>query len=137
MKHALVWPVAAALAAGCAATGTEGDRAAAYSETDCLWTSAITDWQPLDDRNLIVYAPAGRPYHVELSRSCFDLEFADVIAFYDRSPDERICGYGMDRVIVNRTIQESCGIASVDELTEEQAEELLRQRERQGAAATR
>lgn len=138
--HGLAWPLAAALAAGCAVTGTEGDaddRAVARSETDCLYTSAITDWRPLDDRNLIVYAPANRPFHIELSRSCFDLEFADVIAFYDRSPDERICGFGMDRVIVNRAVPEACGIAAVDELTEDQAEEMLRQYEQRGSAVAR
>jgi hypothetical protein len=118
---------AAAGAAGCAATGpsaaTAGDRAALESETDCLWTRTITDWNALDERNLIVYS-GRQPFHVELSQQCFDLDFATVIAFYDRSGDERICGFGMDRVIVDRTIPESCGIAAVDELTEEQAEAL-------------
>ncbi|HEX7236559.1 MAG TPA: DUF6491 family protein [Gammaproteobacteria bacterium] len=114
--------------AGCAATPTTnvaGDRAAAVSETDCLRTSLITDWDPVDERNLIVYE-SRRPYHVELAQTCLGLDFATVIAFYDRSADERICGFGMDRVIVDRTTHETCGIAAVDELTEEQAEDLKR-----------
>lgn len=117
--------LAALLASGCAATGTTdaGDRAAAETDTDCIRSALITDWEPLDDRSLIVYE-GRRPYHVELAQSCFGLDFATVVGFYDRRADERICGYGFDRVIVDRTIPESCSIAGVDELTEEQAEEL-------------
>jgi hypothetical protein len=118
----------AATVAACTATSPRtaaDDRSARETETDCLWTRTITDWNALDDRNLIVYS-GRRPYHVELIQQCLDLDFATVIAFYDRSGDERICGYGMDRVIVDRTIPESCGIAAVDELTDEQAEELER-----------
>src|SRR5688572_15814506 len=125
-----MWRTILALATGasvtaCAATTptAAGDRSARETETDCLWTRTITDWDALDDRNLIVYS-GRRPYHVELVEQCFDLDFATVIAFYDRSGDERICGFGMDRVVVDRTIPESCGIAAVDELTDEQAEEL-------------
>jgi hypothetical protein len=123
--------------AGCAAAATTddaGDRAAAARETDCLRTSLITDWDALDDRNLIIYE-GRRPYRVELSQTCFGLDFATVIAFYDRSADERICGFGMDRVIVDRTLHESCGIAAVDELTAEQAEELQGRAERERSLA--
>jgi hypothetical protein len=116
----------AALAAGCVTTAARtdpGDRVAAESETDCIRTSLITNWEPIDDRNLIVYA-GSRPFHVELVPSCIGLNFATVIAFYDRRTDERICGFGMDRIIVDRTIPQSCGITAVDALTDEQAEQL-------------
>ena len=118
------------LAAGCAAAPptSAGDRAAAESDTDCIRSALITDWEPIDDRNLIVYE-GRRPYHVELAQTCFGLDFATMVAFYDRRADERICGYGFDRVIVDRTIPEACSIAGVDELTEEQAEELMRRGE--------
>lgn len=121
---------AALLAAACAATGVTdaGDRAAAANDTDCIRSSLITDWDPIDNRNLIVYE-GRRPFHVELAQTCFGLDFATMVAFYDRRADERICGYGFDRVIVDRTIPEACSIAGVDELTEEQAEELKRRAE--------
>lgn len=130
MKLRIVLPlVAAALAAACTAAGpVAGDRATAESDTDCIRTASITDFYRLDDRNLIVYA-GRRPYHVELAQTCFGLDFATIIAFYDRRADERICGYGFDRVIVDRTIPEACAIAGVDELTDEQAEELRRRAE--------
>jgi hypothetical protein len=124
--------------AGCGATATTagdaGDRAAAVRDTDCMRTALITDWDALDDRTLVVYE-SRRPYRVELSQACFGLDFASVIAFYDRSADERICGYGMDRVIVDRTLNESCGIAGVDELTDEQAEELKGRAEQERSLA--
>lgn len=118
--------IAAALAAGCAGAPatTAGDRAAAPEETDCLRTSLIRDWDVLDERNLIVYE-SNRPYRVELTQTCFGLDFAQMIGFYDRSADGRICGYGRDRLVVDRTaIPQDCSVAAVDELTEEQAEDL-------------
>ena len=120
------------LAAGCATTEprtASGDRAAAESDTDCLRTSLIRDWDALDQRNLIVYESGDRPYHVELTQSCFGLDFATMIAFYDRRGEGRICGFGLDRVIVDRTIPEDCGIAAVDELTDEQVDALKQRAE--------
>ena len=126
--------------AGCAAAATggdAGDRAAAVREADCMRPSQITDWTALDDRNLVVYE-GRRPYHVELERTCAGLDFATLIAFYDRGAggaDERICGYGKDRVVVDRLIPEACGIAAVDELTALQAADLERRAEEQKALA--
>jgi len=138
MKLGSMLPLLAAPLAGCAGTATTddaGDRAAAVRETDCVWTKQITDWDALDERNLIVYE-GRRPYKVELARTCAGLDFATLIAFYDRGvPDERICGYGKDRVVVDRLIPESCGIAAVDELTDEQAGDLKRRAEEQKALA--
>jgi hypothetical protein len=123
--------IAPVLLAACsgAPTTTAGDRAAVVEETDCVRTSLITDWDALDARNLIVYESGRRPYHVELTQACFGLDFATMIAFYDRGNDARICGYGFDRLIVDRTIPESCSVAAVDELTDEQAEELKQRAE--------
>lgn len=123
--------------AGCAAPATiddAGDRAAAVREADCMRPSQVTDWTALDERNLIVYE-GRRPYHVELARTCAGLDFATLIAFYDRGADERICGHGKDRVVVDRLIPESCGISAVDELTDEQADDLKRRAEEQKGLA--
>ena len=130
----LVVVVPLAGCAGAAATTDAEDRAAAVRDTDCIRTPLITDWEPLDERNLIVYE-SRRPYHVELTQTCFGVDFAEMIGFFDRTPDERICGFGRDRVIVDQAIPETCGIASVDELTVEQAEELKRRAEENGALA--
>jgi hypothetical protein len=124
--------------AGCAMTNpaSRDQRVAATEENDCVWVRSINDWQPLDDRNLIVDA-ASRQYHVELAQSCFGLEFETLIAFVDRGADDRICGFGMDRVVVDRTIPETCWITAVDELTEDQAEDLVLRYEQQDQAANR
>jgi hypothetical protein len=126
MKSRSMILLLAAPLAGCASAATTpdaGDRAAAVRETDCMRTSLISDWDALDERNLVVYE-GRRPFHVELTQTCFGVDFANMIAFYDRGVDERICGFGRDRVIVDRTIPEGCGIAAVDELTDQQAEDL-------------
>ena len=131
-----MWGPLAVGASGCAATATTdaGDRAAAERETDCIRTSLIQDWDALDERNLIVYA-SRRPYHVELAQTCFGLDFETMIGLYDRRGDGRICGFGLDRVIVDRAIPEGCSIAAVDELTDEQAEDLKRRAEEEKALA--
>ena len=123
--------------AGCVAAptgGDSGDRAAAVRETDCVRTSLITDWDALDERNLIVYE-GRRPYHLELAQTCFGLDFETMIGLYDRRADGRICGFGHDRVIVDRVIPEGCSIAAVDELTDEQAEDLKRRAESEESLA--
>ena len=119
--------VAVALAgAACATTAATdaGDRAAAERDTDCIRTRLIRNWEALDERNLIVYESGGRPYHVELAQTCFGLDFETMIGLYDRRGDGLICGFGLDRVILDRAIPEGCSIAAVDELTDEQAEDL-------------
>jgi Family of unknown function (DUF6491) len=124
----------AVLGCSTAPTTDADDRAAAERETDCVRTSLIRDWEALDERNLIVYE-GRRPYHVELAQTCFGLDFETMIGLYDRRGDGRICGFGLDRVIVDRAIPEDCSIAAVDELTDEQAEELKRRAEAEAEAA--
>ena len=115
-RRSLLIYIAAALAAGCAGAPatTAGDRAAASEKTDCLRTSLISDWDVLDERNLIVYESGRRPYHVELTQTCFGLDFAQMIGFYDRSADGRICDL-IDSQI--NAIEGACGeIASINPL---------------------
>ena len=78
--------IAVIFAAGCAGTPTEdaGDRAAAASDSDCIRTSLIRDWEALDDRNLIVYESGERPYHVELAQTCFGLDSETMIGVTPR-----------------------------------------------------
>lgn len=135
LRPILLW--LAAPLAGCAGTATTDDgrdRRAEVRDTDCVRTALITNWEALDEHNLIVYE-SRRPYHVELARTCSGLDFATLIGFYDRGGDERICGYGLDRVIVDRLIPEGCTVTAVDELTDEQAADLKRRAEEEKALA--
>ena len=69
----------------------------------CTWFSSIDDWRELDDRNLIVWVSRKEFYHVELSMPLFDLSSASSIAFVDHNRDGRLCGYGMDEIVVPRS----------------------------------
>lgn len=69
-------------------------------ENDCMFARSIHNWRALDDRNLIVWSPSRRdPYVVTLSRPISGLKFSDSLAFEDHNNDDRICGFGMDKVI--------------------------------------
>jgi hypothetical protein len=99
----------------------EPDAAAPrQSDTNaCTWFSSIDDWQRLDDSNLIVWVPGSEAYHVELSMPLFDLHSADAIAFIDHNRDGRLCGFGMDQVVVpHAPIFASSTIAGMTRLDE-------------------
>lgn len=136
-SHVILAGMGALFVVGCAGTPPQeaGDRAAAERQTDCIRPSLVRDWDALDDRNLIVYESGRRAFHVELAQSCFGLDFDTMIGLYDRRGDGRICGFGLDRVVVDSAIPEGCSIAAVDELTEEQAEELKRRAEQSESLA--
>ncbi|MET0657435.1 MAG: DUF6491 family protein, partial [Steroidobacteraceae bacterium] len=66
----------------------------------CTWFRTIDDWRRLDDRNLIVWASRHEVYRVELTMPLMDLNTADAIGFIDRNHDGRLCGFGMDEIVV-------------------------------------
>jgi hypothetical protein len=66
----------------------------------CAWIRTIDDWRRLDDRNLVVWVSRREVYHVELSMPLFDLNGAAAIGFIDHNRDGRLCGFGMDQVVV-------------------------------------
>ncbi len=88
-------------------TAAEPDKsassAASADNNACTWASSIDDWRELDNRNLIVWASRTEFYHLELSAPLIDLGTAESLAFGDHNHDGRVCGYGMDEVIVPRS----------------------------------
>jgi hypothetical protein len=82
-----------------AAEPAKADAPAADNNA-CTWVSSIDDWRELDNRNLIVWASRTEFYHLELSAPLIDLGSAESLAFGDHNHDGRVCGYGMDEVIV-------------------------------------
>jgi Family of unknown function (DUF6491) len=66
----------------------------------CMWFSSIDDWRELDNRNLIVWVSRKEFYHVELGMPLTDLGWTSSIAFVDHNRDGRLCGYGMDEIVV-------------------------------------
>jgi hypothetical protein len=114
-----------ALALGASAVNAAADsnnRTGFMTGNDCFFARSITDWRPLDNRNLVVFTGIRRPYHVQLSMPANELRFQDSIAFTDR--DGRICSHGGDSVVVNGAIPERISIAAIRRLTEGQLEEL-------------
>ena len=109
--------------AGCASTSGSGREEAAFSSyNDCFFARSVTDWRPLDNRNLVVFAGARRAYHVELSMRSMSLRYQDQIAFTDR--DGRICPYGGDSIVVNGALPDRISISSIRRLTESQLTDL-------------
>lgn len=83
----------------------------------CAWIRSIDDWRRLDDRNLVVWVSRREVYHVELSMPLFDLNGAATIGFIDHNRDGRLCGFGMDQVVVpNSPVFGSSTIANMTRL---------------------
>ena len=67
----LIYIASTVVMTGCARTSatTAGDRAARPTETDCVRTSLVRDWEVLDQRNLIVYESGDRLDRVVVDRT--------------------------------------------------------------------
>ena len=90
---------------------------------DCFFSGLLSDWRPLDDRHLIMFAPRRRPYLVELARPVPGLSYEYMIGVYDR--DGRICPYGGDSIIVDGTFREQVRIVSMRRLDENEVDDVL------------
>jgi hypothetical protein len=100
MKNTFVF--AAALAAAGISSGASANAATSShaGKNDCVFTSAINDFKPLDHNKMVIYGPGRKAYLVELSMPLPELKFANRLAFVDRNHDGMLCGYGMDRIVV-------------------------------------
>ncbi|MDH3419908.1 MAG: DUF6491 family protein, partial [Gammaproteobacteria bacterium] len=121
--------IAALALTGCASTGGSdaaiGREATFASDNDCFLARLVSDWRPLDNRNLLVFTGRRNPYHVQLSMPSTRLRAQDTIAFTDR--DGRICPYGGDAVVINGFMPDRITIASIRRLSEGELEEVYLQ----------
>ncbi len=102
----LLLPIAALLTSTLALAAEPAKTPEATTKADnnaCAWSSSIDDWRELDNRNLIVWVSKKEYYHVELSMPLMDLGSSESIAFVDHNHDGRVCGFGMDAVVVPRS----------------------------------
>jgi hypothetical protein len=90
---------------------------------DCFFAASLSDWRPLDDRHLIMFAPRRRPYLVELARPVPGLSYEYMIGVYDR--DGQICPYGGDSIIVDGLFREQVRIVSMRRLSEDEVDDVL------------
>jgi Family of unknown function (DUF6491) len=99
MKNTLVF--AAVAAAAGIAIGASADAATTRAgKNECVFTSAIHDFRPLDRNKMVIYGPGRKAYLAELSFPVPELKFANRLAFVDRDHNGMLCGYGMDRIVV-------------------------------------
>jgi hypothetical protein len=109
----------AALMAGTSIAATERPVPQLPADDDaCVFFRTLYDWQVLDDRHLLIWAPGKRdPYQVELATPLNGLRFAHTLAFVDRNGDGMLCGFGMDRIALTDTpIHEDATIAGMTRL---------------------
>ena len=100
MKNTFVFAAAfaaAGIAIGASANASTSTHA---GKNDCVFTSVINDFKPLDHNKMVIYGPGRKAYLVELSMPLPELKFANRLAFVDRNHDGMLCGYGMDRIVV-------------------------------------
>jgi hypothetical protein len=112
--------------AGCASSGeADGDRRADadYRGSDCILIRTIRDYSPLDDRNLLIWGPGKRAYHVTLVRPTFDLRSSFRMGFSSR--DDQLCPYGGDGIVVGSFNPDTISIRAISRVSEEQADQLL------------
>lgn len=108
--------------AGCAGSPSTGDGTTANrispAASDCIINSGIRDYATLDNRNLIIYGPGRRAYHVVLTTPSLDIEHEYRIGIFDR--DGRICPFGGDAIIIQGPITERIPIRSIERLDDAQ-----------------
>ena len=100
MKNTFMF--AAALAAAGISIGASANASTSThaGKNDCVFTSSIHDFKPLDHNKMVIFGPGRKAYLVELSMPLPELKFANRLAFVDRNHDGMLCGYGMDRIVV-------------------------------------
>ena len=103
MKNTLV--LAAVLTVAGISVAASADAATTRAgKNECVFTSAIRDFRPLDRSKMVIYGPGRKAYLVELSFPVPELKFANRLAFVDRDHNGMLCGYGMDRIVVADSI---------------------------------
>jgi hypothetical protein len=111
----------ASLLSACADMGAAGTQPRATTPDDCFFARTLSDWRPLDDTHLILFASGRRPYLVELVQPATGMSFDFAIGVYDR--DGRVCPYGGDSIIVDNGIgPERVTIQSMRRLSDEDLE---------------
>ena len=100
MKNTFVFAAALAVAGISIGASANASTASHAGKNDCVFTSAIHDFRPLDRNKVVIYGPGRKAYLVELSMPMPELKFANRLAFVDRNHDGMLCGYGMDRIVV-------------------------------------
>ena len=98
----------------------------------CIDVETLSDWQPVDDQQLLLWAPGDRRSHLlTLASPIVGLLFAEELDVVDGDLDGLICAHGGDEILVEDRPGGSASIAAIEYLSEKRTAEL-----RGGALAT-
>jgi hypothetical protein len=125
LKHIVAACISCGLVASCATTEEREDlgKDIDYRGSDCISIRTIRDYQPLDNRNLLVKAGGKRTYFVTLAVSSFEMRSSFRLGVDSR--DSWLCPYGGDRIIFGGVSEMGISLRSISRVTEDQEEELL------------
>jgi hypothetical protein len=107
------------VAAACASPAQKpGDKPPPLKGSDCVFFSALYDWQELDQNNLVIWAPGRRDaYHIYLTVPLYDLKFSAALAFIDKDHDGQLCGFSRDEIaITDRSFPQRSSITAMKRL---------------------
>ena len=79
--------------------------------SDCISIRTIRDYTALDDRSLLIWASAKRPYFVRLSTPSWGLKTSFQLGTVSR--DDRLCPYGGDALVFGFAGRDTARIASI------------------------
>lgn len=126
---------AALLLLATTAPAQETPPAEGANRNACVFFRTLYDWKPINNSNLIVWAPNRRsPYHLQLTRPCHGLRTAQTLGFSSR--DGQLCPYGGDSILLDNGSgrPDRCTIDSITRLDEGALQALLDQANRRPSA---
>lgn len=92
----------------------------------CVFSRSINDWQVVDNRTVVVWAPTRKtPYVVELFSPASRLKFEHTLGFEDRNADGRFCDYGGDSIVIGGPVPERVPVAKVRRVDADEVKLLL------------
>jgi hypothetical protein len=94
-----------------------------YRGSDCISIRTIRDYTALDDKNLLIWASAKRPYFVRLFSPTWGLKTSFQLGTVSR--DDRLCPYGGDALVFDSAGRDTARIASIRRVSPEEADWLL------------
>lgn len=139
MRRAAIAAVCSAmlLLGGCAASGGSAEEAGtapkkagpSSSTEDCMFSTFVNDWAPVDKDTFILYGPGRHDAYLgRLAIPAIDMTLSLRMAVIDDDRNGRICGQSLDSVtFADPIIPGKIFIKSLRKITEEEAKALIAQ----------
>ena len=102
---------------------SEAETDVDYNGSDCISIRSIRDYTPLDNRTLLIWGGASRPYFVRLNNATHEMRSG--IAMKVVSRDDRLCPYGGDGLVFNSYETFPATVRSISRITKDQAEDIM------------